>query len=1566
MNHKHATSISPSDIFRKLKPYFLVFFLSLLTLEGFIFFFASGFGHLVPDSLHPVLNLFNAFAGVSFCFYLKHTKSFENLSEDFCVLLSVSYGICAYGLLQESNLRYLALFVLFPLLFYTYEKMMAENRLLGYILLLTFCFFTDYMLTAIILITLSVHALLFAEGGIGVHLRAFFKLICYSCIALLISGIISFPQYAEYFSYIGNESYSGFSTTLPTITALSRFLLGSVSSAAFFSGMRMDLYFGLFFFMMTVFYFLLSDVSGKEKWKNFIFIFFLFAAAQFSPIYFLVNFFRLYSGGSIYYGFLLIFFLLLLASKALACVDTFRFKKLLKLGFFSILYLAVCLYCAGHNYHVLAKQSNIFFVIAYIVLLLALSLKDKISFPVRPLLICLISLELFCNVFIVTNQNFIPAPLELTDRLPDLYSYRIYPSMDTETTSSAVSDKEMILTEEISGTPSSESLSAPASSENIPEEVTLAESESYQYIAIELMQLLNTLPSEDFLTTEDRDAAGITSLSDFFTVENAIVRKFGADDDLFIPADFTLDFAKTDYYQVTSLGSHIYSFSYMHDSKHPISQYYDIKATISTKEEGALIILNTMNMQFYRFDMDKNNLTKNVTFYIPLSSEFAANNQLSGYWLNEELIEQLPEIISAYDTLNTSQTPSYILFLPQYLGIAATCIGVFLMLLLFFNRDKEKIFSVLHALGERLENNQFLTLTEKFFTENKIYWFSFLIPFVVFLLALILNDCAPFGTDSIFDEDGFHLTYPSNMDIYYNLKEGHALYSFLGGYGYSLYSVNPTALARFFTTFFSPGQIVSFLTLEEGFFLALSGFTLALYLTHRLIGQKADKHDYKILFPVMIYTLNNYMLCMHGFTSWYQVFAALPLLLLAMDYLMLRKRCIPYIVALAYCIYVNLYLALYICIFLIIRFFIYHFTDFKDFVFKGLRFAGCSILSALNSFFIISNTLLSSWDSGYRIEDSIFPSPGLHGSFFSQWKQHMIFSRVRAVNWNEDYVNLYIGIGAFLLIFVFCLSKKIKLYHKMRTLIPIAIMYISFNGRLISFIWNGFHYQSGVPNRYAFLYMLLIALLSYDALIAIKDFSLLHFGIISGICLIFFVCCQFIGLGNSTFAFVSTLIVILVYFIAFLICSLKFGKRHITRAFAVILTIELLCNMLFAYTQYSLPDIRTLGDIEHTRKAFEELEDENLPLARTLYVSTPFKNAGSFYNTESNETFNSFVTLHQAFLNMRYGMTGGVNYITTMNTATPLSLSFSGTRFLYCCYITESVCADLPEYNYLGVSGINYIFENPYALPLGIYAPVEATQLSNDTVFIPYFLDDLSSFYLSEGKSLFSHQIIDYEETATGEDFFYYTDENDRILTFDEVEMLLDSADKDGDHTPMDNLYININLTPSESGPLYLYAIEFIPLGYVQKGETVQCRISFPQSSLPANNELFNLAIFRSDIMPEFYENASRYTLENLTYTGHTLKGVTNYKEEGYTMLSIPYDRGWKAYIDGEEVPIEDPYQAMMFIKTPAGHHELELVFIPYGMIQSLRITGGSIVFTCLLFFIISKHKRKHPKSIIK
>ena len=1536
MNNKHKPSISFTDTFRQLRPYLLVFFISLLILEGFVFFFNAGFGHLVPSSLHPVLNLFNAFAGVSFCFYLKHTKSFENLSEDFCILLSVSYGLCAYGLLQEINLRYLAVFALFPLLFYTYEKMMSEDRAFCYILLLTLCFFSDYMLTAIVLATLTVHVLLFAEGGIGVHLRAFFRFAGLSCVALLISGFITFPQYAEYFSYIKANPYSGFSTTLPAITALSRFLLGSVSSAAFFSGMRMDLYFGLFFFMMTAFYFLLPDVGGKEKRKSFLFIFFLFAAVQFSPIYFLVNFFRMYSGGSIYYSFLLIFFLLLLASRALVRAASFRSADILKLGVFSILYLTVCLYCAGHNYHILAKQSNIFFVIAYIALLFVFSLRRKISFPVKPLLVCFTVLELVCNIFIVTNQDFIPAPLELADHYPDLSSWQAYPGLNND-------------------------------EKPVPATNDQAESNARQYLATELTEALNTLPDTEILTSEDKEAAGITGLSDFFTIENAIVRKLGAKEDLFLPAKFTLDFAESDFYQTADLGNHIYSFSYLHDTLHPYIEMRDMSATISADREGTLIILDSMDMQLYRIDMDGKGSVQNVVFSLPLASEYTINNLLNGYWLNSRVLNQLPSLLEAYEASQQSSGSSAWL-LPYYLGIAATCLGILIVFFLFINRDKEKIYAYLGMLGKKLENSRILSATERFVYENRIYLLSFLIPFGFFLLALIINSCTPFGSNSILDEDGLYLTYPLNLDVYYNLKEGHTLYSFLGGYGYNLYAVAPLAVTRILTLLLRPGQIAALLTLEEGFNLGLSGLFLAVYFTHRLTGEKALKTDNKILVSVMIYTLNSYMLCMHGYTSWYQTFLALPLLFLAMDYLMQRKKCLPYIIALAYCIYVNLYLALYICIFLIIRFFVYHFTDFKDFLLKGLRFAGCSILAALDSFFIISNTLLSSYDSPYRSDDSVFPVPGFHGNFFSQWKQHMIFSEIGAVNWSESYISLYAGIGAVILILIFCFFVKIKPAEKLRTLLPFAILYISFNGRLLSYIWNGFHYQSSVPNRYVFLLMLLIAILAYDTLHALDDLSFARYCTVFSAALIFFAACQFIGSGNSVLSFTATTGVILIY--AVILLCMRFRKKTCQNAFAILLAAELLLNMLYAFRQYDLSGIYRLGDIEYIQQVLDELDNQAPPLARTIYAATPYKNGGAFYNTESNEIFNSFVTRHQTYTNMRYGMTGGGNFTTTSNASLPVGVSLSGTHLLYYSYITENACEDLAEYRYLGNIDGNYVFENPYTLPIGIYAPYEAAKLEddsmdNDSIFVPYYLDDLSSLYLPEGETLFSHQIISYDESGKGKNIFYYTDENDRILSFDEVNDILNTEKSQGNTlTPLDNLYINISVTPESDGPLYLYFIEFISLGYAQKGVPFTCRNSFPSSYLPASNDLYNLSVFKSENMPDFYESASQYVLEDISYEGHTLKGTTDYAEDGYTILSIPYDRGWKAYIDGKEVPIEDPYQSMMFVKTPAGHHELTLKFIPYGMIQSLLVTGGSISFTALLFFIISRLKRKQPRSI--
>ena len=82
-------------------------------------------------------------------------------------------------------------------------------------------------------------------------------------------------------------------------------------------------------------------------------------------------------------------------------------------------------------------------------------------------------------------------------------------------------------------------------------------------------------------------------------------------------------------------------------------------------------------------------------------------------------------------------------------------------------------------------------------------------------------------------------------------------------------------------------------------------------------------------------------------------------------------------------------------------------------------------------------------------------------------------------------------------------------------------------------------------------------------------------------------------------------------------------------------------------------------------------------------------------------------------------------------------------------------------------------------------------------------------------------------------------------------------------------------------------------------------------------------------------------------------------------MLSLAWDRNWHAYIDGEEVEIEDFYDAMMFVKTPAGKHTLTLKYIPYGMKESKLISLCFWIFTFGLFGVMHIIKKRKQKEIV-
>ena len=90
----------------------------------------------------------------------------------------------------------------------------------------------------------------------------------------------------------------------------------------------------------------------------------------------------------------------------------------------------------------------------------------------------------------------------------------------------------------------------------------------------------------------------------------------------------------------------------------------------------------------------------------------------------------------------------------------------------------------------------------------------------------------------------------------------------------------------------------------------------------------------------------------------------------------------------------------------------------------------------------------------------------------------------------------------------------------------------------------------------------------------------------------------------------------------------------------------------------------------------------------------------------------------------------------------------------------------------------------------------------------------------------------------------------------------------------------------------------------------------------------------------------SKNQLKNISIKNDTITGTTNYEKDGYTMLSLAYDKGWSAYIDGKKVAVENPYDAGIYIKTPAGKHTLTLKFEPYDFSMLLDFNRSGIRIT--------------------
>ena len=1525
MFHKdspHSFQETARSFFRYLPPFLIPVILSVLLL----LFYQTDLGTTIPYSFSLSAILIRGIAGICCFAYFQNTESHVTSEPAWRLLLSAAYALCSYGLVQESSIGTLTVYAVFPLLFLFLEKLTCgSGGILPFILLLSAALFADpgTAMPVAFLLCLFFFAITYVQKQLTAsNICRFFGCIL---ITVLITGIRLFPYLAS--CYDSKPLYNGFSTAYTPMLFLSRFLLGSIPSISFAETNGMDLFFGMFFLFVSFLFFTLKQIPSKKRVCYFIITMILLLSVELSPCRYVLSLFTSQDDTTVSFCFVLIFWGLYLASEALSYLKEASVPALL--GSMVLTVLTVILAWIGYydNFHPIARNTLILFLILYFVALLGFRYLTDLQKSANALLICLVMLELFCNAFITTNLNFIPSDRSLSARYPWTDSTQLSDTADTK------------------------SMTDPAAISDEKYKDFLSE---YQYTETYSLvtQLFQNIPLED----SEYETYGGKNLLNAFELINARCRKIGCTEDLFLPADnVSVSFLPSDLYDIVEVDSGLYNV--YQRSAVSGADYYYLPFTVSNNSahEGRLFLFCDYTDAFLYLDEDF--LSGGATGYLRFYSQpnFCVNYRIDIYELNEDLAQALPAMLTSYLT----EHPQSAVRFSDYAGIIATCFGILLLLLFFFNKDKKEVYRKLSRIPDSLSRSRLLAKIRLHLFENRIYYYAFLIPVILFIASMIVFNCVPFGSNSFYDGDGLSLTLPSNLDYYYSFLDGNKYLSLNGGYGYNMYATNPTIGLLFFYRFLSPEQIAPLMLFGEALCLGLCGFAMVYYLTHRINAAPASKKDLRLLIPALAYSLNAYMLAMHSFTSWYYIFFALPFLFLAMDYLMYRKKSLAYVLILSCCIILNLYLSLFICIFLVIYFFTCRFDSLKDFFKKGCRFAFCSILAAGNGFFVIANTLLSSGDSAYQTADSQFPSLGFHTSFWEQWKQHMIFSENVTITANNGYVNIYCGVITLLLVVLFFTSKKISLSEKLRKLIPIMILYLSFNGQVLSYIWNGFHYQSKVPNRYAFLLLFELAVLSYDGICLLETISIRKFCATTAAVAAFLGICHCLSKDTTLLPLIATLVLCIIYILLYAFHKRKGLTTSYYRILICLLTAELFVNMIYTTSGYALTSFYLVRNYDDVTDYASSLKEEN-NFFRTSFPSSHLSNAGLIYNVPSNSIFNSYVNRHQIYSGFWYGFFIGTNLTISNYNSTPFGLSLCGTKYSFITTLNNTPLCDLSEYEYIGKAYDYYVYENPNALSLGIYAPESVISLDPNSDLIAAY-NNFVSAYTGSDTPLFSISKISYSEDSASENSFYFSDANGNGLSFEEASELYEELRPDADSGPLSSIRMHINYIPESTNQCYLYSSEFISLGKGEKGKLLSKEISYP-NALSGISDTYYILTMNDSVYKDFIAEAQKNQLENVTVQADTITATTNYEEDGYTMLSLAWDKGWHAYLDGEEVEVEDPYHSIIMIKTPAGKHTLTLSYIPYGMKTSRLISLGFMVLTVLIYGSLHFYKKKKTK----
>ena len=355
---------------------------------------------------------------------------------------------------------------------------------------------------------------------------------------------------------------------------------------------------------------------------------------------------------------------------------------------------------------------------------------------------------------------------------------------------------------------------------------------------------------------------------------------------------------------------------------------------------------------------------------------------------------------------------------------------------------------------------------------------AFLIPLLIGIVVCIDHSVYPFGDRSILKVDMYHQYAPFFSEFREKLQNGESLlYSFdigLGADFISLYAYYLASPLNWLLLLCPAKYVLEFMAVLTLLKLALSGLAFGYYLkSHYKIN------SYAISVFATAYALSGYVAAYSWNIMWTDCIVLLPLIILGVERLVKNGDGRLYYISLAVSIVSNYYISIMICLFLVLYFGIIWLECEEGKIKAILNFAWYSLLAGgTGAILIIPEAIILGSSGSGTIK---FPeNMEWYFNLVAQASRHLLLAENNTTE-VAHWPNLYCGVFVLLLFVFYLLNCGIDWKQKIKRVLLLALLYVSFANNVLEFIWHGLDAPDSLPGRQAFLYIFLLLVLCYEA-----------------------------------------------------------------------------------------------------------------------------------------------------------------------------------------------------------------------------------------------------------------------------------------------------------------------------------------------------------------------------------------------------------------------------------------------------------------------------------------------------